>query len=112
MTVDIVAAGQSPGNKASNKGKSKKRLENKRKQKTSTELDKNRGLSFSTAYKMIHRFLTCDRIHKKEGRRLRYTKEELAEKLGISLDELERLNLPCFYKSVVKYSPLSRPIFN
>ncbi|EKE00831.1 MAG: hypothetical protein ACD_21C00267G0006 [uncultured bacterium] len=103
MIADIVAAGQSPGSKDSNnsnQGKSKKRLENE--QKTSTEPDKTKRFSLLTVNKMINRFLTRNRIkrtHKKEESCLKYTEEELAQKLGIKPKDLKRLKLPYFCKS-------------
>ena len=63
---------------------------------------------------MIHRLLTHERIKALyEGRVINhelcskpeikiraFTKEELAEKLDISLEELDRLKLPSFYKGI------------
>jgi hypothetical protein len=86
MTNDILDAGQSSGN-----------------------------VSFSTAQKMIHRLLTLDRIKTAldEGKIMEYvpknklevkvrpfTKEELAEKLGISVKGLEKLKNPTFYEKM------------
>jgi hypothetical protein len=72
------------------------------------------NVSFSTAQKMINRFLTLDRIKTAldEGRginqmsnepeiRVRpFTKAELAEKLGISVKGLEKLKNPAFYEKM------------
>jgi hypothetical protein len=74
------------------------------------------NVKFLTAQKMIHRFLTQDRIKTEldEGRAGghglyddeliektgAFTKEELAEKLGISPKELEKLKSPSFYKGM------------
>ncbi len=73
------------------------------------------NLNFRVAQKMIHRLLTHDRIKtalddgriggykpndKTEIKVEAFTKKELAEKLGISLEELERLKRPSFYKSM------------
>lgn len=80
------------------------------------------NVSFSTAQKMIHRLLNHDRIKTDldEGRirglgscsdkpviKVRaFTKEELTEKLGISLEELEKLKSLNFYEGMVnKISP-------
>jgi len=88
MSEDSIIAGQSSGN-----------------------------LNFSTAQKMIHRLLTLERIKTAldEGRVINhallgnkpivkmkaFTKEELAEKLGISLEEFDKLKFPGFYKEIV-----------
>ncbi len=58
-------------------------------------------ISFWTVQKMLNKFLTCDRIVKKEERRLKYTEEELAGILNITSKELKRLKLPYFYKAMV-----------
>ncbi len=82
------------------------------------------NVSFSTAQKMIHRLLNHDRIKTDldEGR-IRglglcndkpaikvkpFTKEELAEKLGISLREFEELKSPGFYEDIA--SKISLPL--
>jgi len=75
------------------------------------------NLNFLTAQKMIHRLLTHDRIKTAldAGRVINYallgtkpeviikalTKEELAEKLGISVGEFNKLKCPGFYKEIV-----------
>jgi hypothetical protein len=86
MSEDSITAGQSPGN-----------------------------LNFRVAQKMIHRLLTFDRIKTElDGGRARghgldnepevkigtFTKEGLAEKLDISLEELEKLKSPSFYERI------------
>ena len=66
------------------------------------DIDKNKNLSFSVAQKMIHRLLATDRtekeslrnmVNKKETICTKYTKEELAQKLGITTQELDKLKL-------------------
>jgi hypothetical protein len=74
------------------------------------------NVNFSTAQKMIHRLLAHDRIKTglDEGKTrdhesndepkikiIAFTKEELAEKLGISPKELKKLKSPDFYKGIV-----------
>ena|SRR3990170_2653507 len=83
------------------------------------------NVNFRAAQKMIHRLLTHERIKTAldEGKTMDYvsndkpeikvrpfTKEELAEKLGISSKELDRLKSPSFYEGMAsKISlPLSR----
>jgi hypothetical protein len=73
------------------------------------------NLNFSTVQKMIGRLLTNDRIktnldegkikkleaHNKPEIRLKaFTKKELAEKIGISLKELNKLKSPNFYNEM------------
>jgi len=70
------------------------------------------NLNFRAAQKMIHQFLTQDRIKTAlDNRKVinpalcdepiiimkAYTKEELAKKLGITSEELEKLKSPDFY---------------
>ena len=50
---------------------------------------RNKALKFMTAQKMVHKLLSCERLEKIEIKRPRYTKQELADKLSINLDELE-----------------------
>jgi len=75
------------------------------------------NLNFSTAQKMIHQLLTRDRIktaldevrvinyellsNKTEIKMKAFTKKELAEKLGISVEEFNKLKSPDFYKKIV-----------
>ncbi len=81
------------------------------------------NLNFSTAKKMIHRLLTHDRIKTAldEGKTMDYVsndkpeikvrpfaKEELAEKLGISPKELDKLKRPSFYENMA--SKISLPL--
>ncbi len=82
------------------------------------------NVSFSTAQKMIYRLLNHDRIKtdldegRIKGLELRndkpaikvgpFTKEELAEKLGISLKELEDLKHWKFYENIA--SKISLPL--
>lgn len=81
------------------------------------------NLNFSTAQKMIHQFLTLDRIktaldegktmdyvskNKSEVRVRPFTKGELAEKLGISVKGLEKLKHPAFYEKMA--SKISLPL--
>ncbi len=49
---------------------------------------RNKALKFRTAQQMIHKLLMCDRLEKIEVKRTRYTKQELANKLSIDLEEL------------------------
>lgn len=71
------------------------------------------NLNFSTAQKMIHRLLTHDRIKTDLDKGIirglglcgepeikigTYTKKQLAEKLGISQKELEKLKSPNSYE--------------
>lgn len=73
------------------------------------------NLNFKTVQKMIHRLLTEERIKTPldEGRVINpalcnvlkvrvaaYTKEELAKKLGITPEELEKLRYPDFYEEM------------
>jgi hypothetical protein len=73
------------------------------------------NLNFETAQKIIHQFLTKDRIKTAldDGRCINpalpnepkitmkpYTKEELAKKLGITLEELEKLESPATYEKI------------
>ena len=75
---------------------------------TKKESTRNKSLKFSTAQGMIFKLLTTDRLEKesprcrttKEYRCTKYTKEELAQKLGITHQELEKLKAPYFYRSV------------
>jgi len=82
------------------------------------------NLNFKTAQKMIYRFLTEDRIKTglDEGRGINhhesnnklvvkvgpYTKNELAEKLNISLKEFGKLKFPYFYH--IMASKISLPL--
>jgi hypothetical protein len=96
MTKNILTAGQTSGN-----------------------------VSFLTAQKMIHRLLNHDRIktdldderikglgsyNEPETKIGAFTKERLAEKLGISPEEIENLKSPDFYEGIAnKISlPLAR----
>lgn len=84
---------------------------------------KSSNVSFSTAQEMINRFLTLDRIKtaldegrfrnnipddKPEIRLKPFTKEELANKLGITLEEFEKLGSPDFYEGIA--SKISQPL--
>ena len=80
------------------------------------------NLNFETAQKIIDRLLTQDRIKTDldDGRikglgvcdnqppvKLKaFTKTELAQKLGISVEELEKLKSPDFYETIVSKVPL------
>jgi hypothetical protein len=91
---------------------------------TSESLSSN--LNFSTAQKMIHRLLNHDRIKTDlDESRIRglgscndkpvikvkaFTRRELAERLGINSEELERLNSPDFYEDTV--SKISLPLIS
>jgi len=81
------------------------------------------NVSFSTAQEMINRFLTLDRIktaldegkainrasgNEPEERVRPFTKEELAEKLGITVKDLGKLKHPAFYEKIA--SKISRPL--
>lgn len=74
------------------------------------------NLNFETAQKIIHQLLTQDRIKTAldDGRVINpalcngpktrvaaYTKEELAKKLGITVEELDKLKFPDFYEKMV-----------
>jgi hypothetical protein len=72
-------------------------------------------LSFFTAQHMVLRLLTVDRLekesqYKKELRCAKYTKEELAQKLGITTNELKKFKLPHFYNSIV--GKISMPLIS
>ncbi len=73
------------------------------------------NLNFETAQKIIHRFLTEERVKTAldYGRIINptlpnepktimkpYTKEELAKKLGITTEEFEKLKSPNFYEKM------------
>ena len=81
------------------------------------------NVSFLVAQEMINRFLTLDRIKtaldegrfsnnapddKPEVRLKPFTREELAKKLGISVQELEKLKSPEFYEQMA--SKISSPL--
>ncbi len=81
------------------------------------------NLNFKTAQKIIYRFLTEERIKTAldDGRCINpallnelkiimkpYTKEELAKKLGIMPEELDKLKFPDFYEEMV--SKISLPL--
>jgi hypothetical protein len=74
------------------------------------------NLNFKTAQKMIHRLLTEERIKTSlddgiikgnalppelEVRVKAYTKKELADKLSISVEDINKLNLQSFYEGIV-----------
>lgn len=86
MSTGSVIAWQAPSNseKVANEELSTKR--------------KAKHLDFLLVRNMIQRFLTCDRVKIEEKRCLRYSTEELAERLEITPDELERFKTPGFYK--------------
>jgi hypothetical protein len=81
------------------------------------------NLNFKTAQKMIHRLLTEGRIKTPldEGRCIPnelpdyepaaklapYTKKELADKFGISVENLDKLNSPSFYEGMINRISLS-----
>lgn len=81
------------------------------------------NLNFETAQKIIHGFLTEERVKTAldDGRCINpalpnepkiimkpYTKKELAKKLGITPEELEKLKFPDFYEKMV--SKISLPL--
>lgn len=80
--------------------------------KAADQIDKktNNYLNFSTVRGMIHRFLTYDRINNIEVVSLKYTKEELAQKLGITLKELKMLETPYCYRSIAR--KINLPLIN
>ena len=98
MTESSLAVGLALGNNSDSK--EKVCINNGEKSRVETNRDsyKYKILSFSVATKMINKFLTVNRIDNK-GKNVKYTKEELAEKLGITIEEFERLKSPSFYKS-------------
>lgn len=75
------------------------------------------NLNFKTAQKMVHKLLTEERIKTAldEGRCIPnwlpshepivklapYTKRELADKLGITVENLDKLNSQSFYEGIV-----------
>ncbi|CAL7959138.1 hypothetical protein GAMM_100017 [Gammaproteobacteria bacterium] len=81
------------------------------------------NLNFRVAQKMVHRLLTHERIKTDldEGRVRRlesrgnksavkikaFTKKELAEKLGVSQEDIEKLESPSFYDSMASKISLS-----
>jgi hypothetical protein len=56
--------------------------------------NKQKTLRFFTAQAMINKFLSCDRLVTSEIRCKKYTAQELANKLSISLPELEPFTKP------------------
>ncbi len=66
------------------------------------EIDVNRKKKhdFLMVQQMINKFLTCERLVKIEVRSFKYTEYELAEKLDISVQELKKLKMFYFYKSM------------
>jgi len=108
MSNPSLTAKYSPCNNKGNKEQQKNNDGEQLQDEIKKESDKK--LKFSTAQKMIFRFLTTDRLEKEslrkrtnkiEYRCIKYTKEELAQKLNISLKQLERFRTPYFYKSMV-----------
>jgi hypothetical protein len=92
MANRSLIAGQCSGNNDENKNKLETKIDGR--------IHKN--INFLTVQKMINRFLTRDRVVKKEIRCLKYTEWELAEKLNITPEALKRLKLPCFYKATIR----------
>ena len=92
MTKSSLTAGESSGN---NNSCNKCQLETKE-----SKSGGFRMLSFLTAQRAIHKFLTCDWVIRVEKRCLKYSKEELAKKLGITLKEFEKLRSPSCYKNI------------
>ncbi len=68
----------------------------------------NEQLNFLVAQKMVWKFLSIDRIEIQEVRVARYTKTELAVKLGITVEELDKARKSYFYKSIA--SKISLPL--
>jgi hypothetical protein len=73
--------------------------------KSSQFNDKNKlkyegALDFLVAQKMIRKFLSGNRIETREIRVLKYTKEELATRLGITVEELYKCKRSYFYKKI------------
>jgi hypothetical protein len=81
------------------------------------------NLKFKTAQKMIRKFLTCERIktdldegrikginlnNESEIKINAYTKNELAKKLGITQEELEKFKSRIFYENMA--SKISLPL--
>jgi hypothetical protein len=99
MTGVSLSAGQSPGNRS-----------NEERSKIEIKIGKNKTIGFLVAQKMLNKFLTCDRIITKEERCLRYSEEELAKKLNITVDGAKRLNFPCFYKAMA--SKIKTPLIH
>lgn len=80
MSKGILSAGQCSSN-------SKKKKYNER-------------VDFLIAQKMIWKFLSTDSIEIQEVRVSRYTKAELAVRLGITVEELDKTRKNYFYKSI------------
>jgi hypothetical protein len=75
------------------------------------------NLNFSTAQKIIYRLLNHERIktdldegrikglgtidNKPTAKVAAYTKKEIAEKLGLTLEELDSLKSPNFYENII-----------
>lgn len=57
-------------------------------------------LKFTTANHMIDRLLTCNRIKFIPVKYPKYTKKELAKKLGITTKELQNLKKKYYYKNI------------
>jgi len=70
--------------------------------KLKTKINKNSTpyLSRRTFNRMIHQFLTCDRIKTAETRHSKYTKQELAKELGISKQELMKPKKTHYYNKI------------
>jgi hypothetical protein len=106
------------GNNKRNKEQPKNGTGEQLQSETKKESNKNKNLKFSTAQGMIFKLLTTDRLEKesprcrttKEYRCTKYTKEELAQKLGITHQELEKLKIPYFYRRVA--NKISLPLIS
>jgi hypothetical protein len=68
--------------------------------------NKQKALRLFTAQTMVNKFLSCDRLVKIEVRCKKYTAQELANKLSVSLLELEPFTKPpskfCYRKTAGK----------
>jgi len=90
VSEDILYAGQCSSNRKKKKSKYSEQL------------------NFLVAQKMVWKFLSIDRIEIQEVKVVRYTKTELAVKLGITVEELDKARKSYFYKNIA--SKISLPL--
>jgi hypothetical protein len=100
MTKNIIGARFLSGNKTNKKQPLKTEKGRTDQLKTRKKRGRYKNLGFLTANKMIQQFLTCDRIVMVEERRLKYSKNELAKQLNVSMEEFERLRKDVSYKNL------------
>ena len=99
MTDDILTVKEESSN-----------CETKVKGKINPDRRLNNHLKFSTVQNIIYKFLNCNRIETVEIKCVKYTKEELAERIGITIKELEAAKAPYFYTSIA--SKISLPLIS